>query len=691
MSFVSVNQAEQRNALDQLYQTTPGDIPGPGFFEGALDASAAGLSRGVAKLALPVAETLDPALASVTKPIDEYLGTGLSDFFNRDLAKARQAVHQLAPDPNTTGFVGQTLNGLFDVGLRATVGTLAGGPAGGAALVAATEAPATYNELRAKGVDDKTAAVGGVTQGVLQGAGVLLPVSYGSSGLKNVLLYGPAINVIQGTINRGAMHEILKAGGYHDVADQYQWVDAKAMAADAVFGSFFGALGAHHAKLGRDPLPSDVDAALTANNHAHLELDTAPGIPADLASRQAHVNAIEKAISDLANDRPVDVEDIVREAQFVDKPTPEDIAPVIEQALKDAGREDMVTAFHGSPHDFEAFDITKIGTGEGAQAFGHGLYFSENPEVAGQYQKNLSGYIELDGKRLTGGIVDGNSSPERVAEILLAPVQSSDELARVRKEAKSFADGKASPVIERWIEEGRLELGKRGFNYKVEIPKRIVDKMLDWDSPLHKQPESVRAAVIKAAKESGDAWLRGYAKTWEEHPYSTGEEIYRSISQRLEGQDKVAFDASAESPNASELLKRAGIPGIRYLDQGSRGKGEGTRNFVLFDDKHARITEKNGEKVVKVSEGPLVSRAESPPRGERTPARPSDLSAPDKYTIDLATHAVEERPDLVVATDKGPESAAFLLHAADQEISQAKQMMAGFKAAVECFIRTGGA
>ena len=36
------------------------------------------------------------------------------------------------------------------------------------------------------------------------------------------------------------------------------------------------------------------------------------------------------------------------------------------------------TVWHGSPHKFYAFDASKIGTGEGAQAYGHGLYFAGN-------------------------------------------------------------------------------------------------------------------------------------------------------------------------------------------------------------------------------------------------------------------------------------------------------------------------
>ena len=47
--------------------------------------------------------------------------------------------------------------------------------------------------------------------------------------------------------------------------------------------------------------------------------------------------------------------------------------------------------YHGSPHDFDKFSMDKIGTGEGAQAYGHGLYFAENEGVARNYRDNLSG------------------------------------------------------------------------------------------------------------------------------------------------------------------------------------------------------------------------------------------------------------------------------------------------------------
>jgi len=45
-----------------------------------------------------------------------------------------------------------------------------------------------------------------------------------------------------------------------------------------------------------------------------------------------------------------------------------------------------IRAFHGSPHDFDKFDLSKIGSGAGATARGRGLYFAENEAVARHYK-----------------------------------------------------------------------------------------------------------------------------------------------------------------------------------------------------------------------------------------------------------------------------------------------------------------
>ena len=47
------------------------------------------------------------------------------------------------------------------------------------------------------------------------------------------------------------------------------------------------------------------------------------------------------------------------------------------------------TVYHGSPHDFQEFSTKHIGSGEGAQAFGHGLYYADDKNIADFYKRNL--------------------------------------------------------------------------------------------------------------------------------------------------------------------------------------------------------------------------------------------------------------------------------------------------------------
>src|SRR5882762_11676931 len=72
---------------------------------------------------------------------------------------------------------------------------------------------------------------------------------------------------------------------------------------------------------------------------------------------------------------------------------PDIMAKNIDQAsqFNFGGVTKPITAYHGSSHDFDRFDLSRIGTGEGAQAYGHGLYFAENEGVAKDYKTKLAG------------------------------------------------------------------------------------------------------------------------------------------------------------------------------------------------------------------------------------------------------------------------------------------------------------
>jgi hypothetical protein len=217
-----------------------------------------------------------------------------------------------------------------------------------------------------------------------------------------------------------------------------------------------------------------------------------------------------------------------------------------------------IKAYHGSPHDFDRFDLSKIGTGEGAQAYGHGLYFAESEDVARAYRDALS-----------------RPGPSGDAGADLAQFQFSNARGDASKAAQylrnemGYYDKKGWPTPDYRLQYedalARLERGdfqSPGRMYEVNI-KANPEQFLDWDLPLGQQSPAVIAALEKLGVR-GESALRG----------NTGKDLIPNY------------------PETSQALREAGIPGIRYLDQGSRGAGQGSRNYVLFDDSLVDILKK---------------------------------------------------------------------------------------------------
>ena len=221
--------------------------------------------------------------------------------------------------------------------------------------------------------------------------------------------------------------------------------------------------------------------------------------------------------------------------------------------------------WHGSPHKFDAFDASKIGTGEGAQAYGHGMYFAESPDVARGYQEALAG-PKLGPTELTRQI--------RYAKAKAA--QSVDESAR---------QGYLNAVKE--LEENQ---GTQGYFYKVDLPDEAIARMLDWDKPLSQQAPEVQKALLALNDPVINAWKQNGA--WEHAP-AGGASAYQHLAKGI----TKASAAEGRTATASDLLRTQGIPGIRYLDQGSRGAGAGTSNFVVFpgEERLLRILERNNQ------------------------------------------------------------------------------------------------
>ena len=192
-----------------------------------------------------------------------------------------------------------------------------------------------------------------------------------------------------------------------------------------------------------------------------------------------------------------------------------------------------MTVWHGSPYKFNKFDSSKIGTGEGNQAFGHGIYVAENPKVAEGYKETLKG------KQFSRIVQNGRNDYDVVTpdgQVLAKNVY----LGQAHK-AKNAFDSNVGAV------------------YKVDLPDEHIEKMLDYDKTWMQQPENIRNAID----------VKPLLKYYGAEDIPTSQVMYHA-------------QQSMTPAKFAEFLSSKGIPGVKYLDEGSRVEGKGTRNFVIF-------------------------------------------------------------------------------------------------------------
>jgi hypothetical protein len=287
--------------------------------------------------------------------------------------------------------------------------------------------------------------------------------------------------------------------------------------------------------------------------------------------------------------------------------------------------------YHGSPHRLPPternplgeFDASKIGTGEGAQVYGHGIYTAEARPVAEEYAKNLANADKMNQGRLTA-----HANAQRLTELAGSPQYAADDIRFVLESNPDHEQKKLLTETLNFLESGdyKKPLENKGNLYKVDLPDEMIPKMLDYDKHLSEQSPEVQKILLPYQKEIGSS-------------FGTGEQTLKAIAfeRRMKGLD--------DSPAAvAEQLRQMGIPGVKYLDQQSRnaggwhltspdntvrGKwmlkssdynsngvffdskkeaeaalkeklGKETRNFVTFpgEEKNLTILERNGQKAV---------------------------------------------------------------------------------------------
>jgi hypothetical protein len=252
--------------------------------------------------------------------------------------------------------------------------------------------------------------------------------------------------------------------------------------------------------------------------------------------------------------------------------------------IDDAGRavyKTVIDAWHGSPHKFPPternplgeFDISKIGTGEGAQAYGHGLYFADAKETGQTYRAQLT-----EGKRrnILKNRLDMPPGYDYEAELFVDQLATNkgnigttlDDLKRYAESFRSDGDqqtynrlmGFHGRVESKYPRNTNLQLeDDMGALYRAQIDVDP-DTLLDWDKPLSEQTQFVRDALKRLGIEHGSG---------------------KDVVDHLGGK------------TGNTYLLDAGIPGIRYADGMTRNSaGEKSYNYVMFDDKPINIVER---------------------------------------------------------------------------------------------------
>ncbi|MCV1401830.1 hypothetical protein MLU50_002540 [Escherichia coli] len=380
MSYFGLNPVNQNQQLDEAASNPAGFNSDVGFFDNAVGAALSGLYSGL--VAKPD-QLLWAGMDKIVSPIAQFVNenTSINDTSVSYIAEQRklaeQQVKRLTPDAATTGTAGQVLYGLFDMGGQAVVGTTLGGPVGGAAAVTSLQGFSEFERLTAQGVDFRTAQEAGLVQGITAGAGTLIPMSLGlraggalaegvaaqlaRTGESSVrraaatavratpdIAYAAGTNIAFGMAQRGLTAKTLRDGGYSEMANQYDVLDRQAIAIDAVLGVAFGGVGRFINSRGESTSapnfsPVDIDAALAANAAHHAEIDIAPSVPINVLSRNSHIQALRKAMSDVSQGRPVDVASIVESASFSEIPGRKSLlSQAVNEALSSV--DDGVTA-----------------------------------------------------------------------------------------------------------------------------------------------------------------------------------------------------------------------------------------------------------------------------------------------------------------------------------------------------------
>lgn len=247
-------------------------------------------------------------------------------------------------------------------------------------------------------------------------------------------------------------------------------------------------------------------------------------------------------------------------------------------------------AFHGTPNEVVGdFSLNKIGTGEGSQVFGWGLYFADSQKVAQSY-KNPNPYSNKRTVKYKGKTPE---EWERESDYVLGYVWEKIKLNVTKDELLTYGLSKAQMDLVNSLPD---EIFHKGNLYEVDIDASD-DDFIHYDERVYENDtvmKKINDGIKKIYNYDEGRFFQGN---------QDGNTFYNEVCKYIsEFENKLEQFGNDPTVNEQKLgtsfLARVGVKGIKYLDQHSRGGQGETYNYVIFDPSVIKIVKKNGEYVM---------------------------------------------------------------------------------------------
>ena len=304
---------------------------------------------------------------------------------------------------------------------------------------------------------------------------------------------------------------------------------------------------------------------------------------------------------------------------------------------EDLGALSKIKAYHGSPHKFDVFDLSKINTGEGFQAFGHGLYFGGEPEVGENYKAMAKlrpsplppekGSLAYD-MEMEHGYGEYLKENIKRHEKLAGPEDEdyADELIRNEIDpyaietftnpsgTKTFYEFKDGSGYE--FDSANMTLTpsgeRKGYLYEVELDVKP-EELIDYDAPISEQPDSLKEKVTNVLKEiyPHEDKLQAVYGAYDLKPIERRfkqnlDDIMKGSGSNFVGRVVSYMNNQTHHPGynhereASKLLSKHGIKGLKYRPNRYMLGQKSTQNaipadltvkpnYVIYDDSLVNI------------------------------------------------------------------------------------------------------